>query len=58
MKNMIKAATDSLAQAQAYQEEYANRQRRHEAFEINDMVLFSTAHIQLDSQSRRPTKKL
>ena len=58
MENLAKMATDSLVKAKGRQEEYANRSRRPLVFRVGDLVLLSSAHITLASQSTRPSKKL
>src|SRR3954470_22402332 len=56
--NASKVARDSLVQAKANQEKNANKSRRDIQFEVNDQVLLSSAHINLASQAKRPSKKL
>jgi hypothetical protein len=58
MQNLSKIASDSLVLAKSRQEKYANTSRRSLEFKIGDQVLLSSAHIQLTSQSKRPSKKL
>jgi len=58
IQNLMKAAQDALALAQANQEQYANVNRTHHIFAAGDLVLLSSAHVNLASQQRRPTRKL
>src|SRR6184192_4546100 len=51
-------ARDSLVQAKANQEKNANQSRCDVQFEVNDHVLLSSAHINLASQAKCPSKKL
>ena len=53
-----KIAQDTLAIAKANQEQNANKKRRDGTFKIGDQVLLSTSHIDLASQTSRPSKKL
>lgn len=53
-----KIAQDTLALAKANQERNANKKRRDFTFSIGDQVLLSTAHIDLASQAKRPSRKL
>src|SRR3954463_10036950 len=53
-----KVARDSLVQAKANQEKNANKSRCDVHFEVNDQVLLSSAHINLASQAKRPSRKL
>src|SRR5262249_6836741 len=57
-QNNLKIAKDALVDAQARQAEYANRQRRDDKFEVDDLVLLSSAHITPPQTRQRPTKKL
>src|SRR4051812_49105804 len=57
MKNLLQVAQDNIHQAQATQAKYANQHRRAETFEVGDTVLVSSDHINLPSQSQRPTRK-
>jgi len=45
MDNLLKAAQDSIAEAQARQEKYANEKRTEELFKKGDLVLLSTANL-------------
>ena len=58
MANLLRIATDNLTKAQEQQSRYANQKRREETFAVGNMVLLSAAHINLASQSRRPSVKL
>ena len=58
IQNLTQAAQDALALAQANQEKYANENRTHMTFALGDLVLLSSAHINLASQQQRPTRKL
>ena len=37
---------------------YADAKRREQTFQVGDKVLLSTKNISLDTQARRPSKKL
>src|SRR3954462_3008562 len=58
LNNTMKQVTDALVLAKANQETNANKKRRDLQFDIGDQVLLSSSHINLASQSARPTKKL
>src|SRR3954463_7821405 len=58
LNNTMKQVTDALVLAKANQETNANKKRRDLQFDIGDQVLLSSNHINLTSQSARPTKKL
>src|SRR3954464_2441430 len=58
ISNATKVAHDALVIAKANQEKNANKSRRDVQFEVNDQVLLSSAHINLASQAKRPSKKL
>jgi len=55
---ILRVVTENIKQAQEYQENYANKRRRDDKYEIGDMVLLSTNNIVLGSQKQRPSKKL
>jgi transposase InsO family protein len=58
ISNATKIAHDALVLAKANQEHHANKSRRDVQFEVNDQVLLSSAHINLASQAKHPSKKL
>jgi hypothetical protein len=58
MSNLVRTASDSLVQAKARQEAYANKSRRQLTFSVGDQVLLSAANITLASQVARPSRKL
>ena len=58
MSTLIKIASENLSEAQQRQSQYANTKRREEVFQVGDKVLLSAKNISLDTQARRPTKKL
>ena len=58
LDNLTNRAKDNLALAKKRQEEYANTLRRDAKFEEGEKVLLLAAHIQLESQTARPSKKL
>src|SRR3954468_687818 len=58
ISNATKVAHDALVLAKAHQERNANKSRRDVQFSVNDQVLLSSAHINLASQAKRPSKKL
>ena len=58
ISNATKIAHDALVIAKANQEKNANKSRRDVQFEVDDQVLLSSAHINLASQAKRPSKKL
>src|SRR3954466_9780698 len=58
ISNATKIAHDALVLAKAHQERNANKSRRDVQFSVNDHVLLSSAHINLASQAKRPSRKL
>jgi transposase InsO family protein len=58
LANATKQATDALTLAKANQERNANKSRRDVKYQVGDMVLLSSSHINLASQANRPSKKL
>ncbi|KAL1919980.1 uncharacterized protein VTP21DRAFT_1126 [Calcarisporiella thermophila] len=58
MSNLVKVASDNLAEAKSRQAQYANQGCREEELNFGDKVMISTANIQLASQTQRPTRKL
>jgi len=56
--NASKVVRDSLVQAKANQEKNANKSRHDVQFEVDGLVLLSSAHINLASQAKHPSKKL
>lgn len=58
LANLIKMATDQLLTAQSRQAKYANQDRREEIFRAGEEVMLSTAHVLLESQTQRPSRKL
>ena len=58
MSTLIKIASENLIDAQERQSKYANIKRREESFQVGDKVLLSAKNISLDTQARRPSKKL
>jgi hypothetical protein len=58
ISNATKRAQDALALAKANQERNANKSRRDVQFDEGAQVLVSSAHINLASQAKRPSKKL
>jgi hypothetical protein len=58
LSNATKIATDALALAKANQEKNANRSRRDLVFQVNDLVLLSSANLSLALQASRPSRKL
>ena len=58
ISNATKITHDAMVLAKANQEKNANKSRCDVQFEIDDQVLLSSAHINLASQAKRPSKKL
>src|SRR6185295_12827990 len=58
MSTLIKIASENLSEAQQRQSQYANAKRREEVFQVGNKVLLSAKNISLDTQARRPSKKL
>ena len=58
MSTSIKIASENLNEAQQRQAKYADAKRREQIFQVGDKVLLSTRNISLDTQARRPSKKL
>jgi len=56
--NSSKRARDALVEAKANQEKNANKSHCDVQFQIDDQVLLSSAHINLTSQAKHPSKKL
>ena len=58
MSTLIKIATENLNEAQQRQSQHANTRRTELYFNIGDKVLLSSKNISLDTQAKRPSKKL
>jgi len=58
MSTLIKMASEHLAEAQQRQAKYADTKRREVTFQVGDKVLLSAKNISVDTQARRPSKKL
>ena len=51
LSNMTRQAADALVLAKANQERNANRSRRDVEYQVGDLVLLSSSHINLASQA-------
>ena len=58
ISTLIRLATDHLVEAQQRQSQAANSRRSEQQFQVGDQVLLSAKNISLDTQARRPSKKL
>jgi hypothetical protein len=58
MQEILRSARNAIIEAQARQEQNANRHRREVTLEVGDLVLLSSTHITADSDRQRPTRKL
>jgi hypothetical protein len=58
LSTSMKIASENLNEAQQRQARYADTKRREQSFQVGDKVLLSTKNISLDTQARRPSKKL
>jgi hypothetical protein len=55
---ILNAAKDQLHRAQESQAKFADQRRREEEFKVGDLVLLSTANLNLDAHKQRPSAKL